>query len=60
MQGFTTGDIVRDEIPNEVKAGALIGRVAVWHTESFNIQALPGEIQYNNDQLHERIRATRW
>ena len=45
VQGFQTGDWVRAEVPTGKKAGVHVGRVAVRHTGSFNIQAQGGTVQ---------------
>ncbi|MHB1201306.1 MAG: RNA-guided endonuclease IscB [Polaromonas sp.] len=45
VKGFGTGDMVRADVPNGVKAGKHIGRVAIRATGSFNIQTLQGVAQ---------------
>ena len=42
VHGFGTGDMVRAEVPNGVKAGIHTGRVAVRASGSFNIQTHQG------------------
>ena len=43
--GFTTGDMVRAEVPNGKKQGSYIARVAVRATGSFNLQTATAVVQ---------------
>jgi hypothetical protein len=45
VKGFTTGDLVRANVPNGKKAGIHTGRVAVRSTGKFNITTRHGTVQ---------------
>ncbi|AWS46087.1 RNA-guided endonuclease IscB [Streptosporangium sp. 'caverna'] len=45
VKGFTTGDLVRANVPNGKKAGVHTGRVAVRSTGRFNITTRHGTVQ---------------
>jgi hypothetical protein len=45
VHGFTTGDMVRAEVPAGKKQGSYIARIAVRASGSFNLQTASGVIQ---------------
>jgi hypothetical protein len=45
VHGFSTGDMVKSNVPKGVKAGIHVGRVAIRATGNFNIQTPQGAVQ---------------